>query len=135
MLHGLLWFPLLGVFLWLAWAGWNEYQKVEGYRVWAQQFDRSKYDIRSALGQTGDRLVWGVPSRKGLVDRQELALQTVKTVQLRVDGQVVDLAKPPENGKTIVLELLTETAPEPTQIPFTEVTIAVEWAKSLQGGC
>ena len=45
MERGLLWLPLLGIFIWLSWAGWNEYQKLEAYRAWAESFEKSKYDI------------------------------------------------------------------------------------------
>jgi hypothetical protein len=53
MIH-LLWFPLLAVFIGLAWAGWNEFQKLEVYKSWAAQFDRAKFDIYAVLGQKDD---------------------------------------------------------------------------------
>ena len=59
MIHGLLWLPLLAAFIGLAWAGRNEYQKIEAYRVWAEPYDRAKYDLYSVLGQAGDTLTWG----------------------------------------------------------------------------
>ena len=67
MERGLLWLPLLAVFIWLARTGWNEYQKVEKYRVWAEDFDNAKYDIYSVLGKKGQELTWGKPTRKGLI--------------------------------------------------------------------
>jgi hypothetical protein len=63
MERGLMWLPLLALFGWLAWAGWREFQKVEAYEAWAQDFDRHKYDIYAVLGQKDDRLVWGKPTR------------------------------------------------------------------------
>ncbi|NMG58545.1 hypothetical protein E1H12_08395, partial [Geitlerinema sp. P-1104] len=59
MERGLIWLPLLVLFFGLAWAGWNEFRKVDAYQGWAKGFDRAKYDILSVLGQRGDRLVWG----------------------------------------------------------------------------
>ena len=56
MLHGLLWFPLLFFFIWLAGAGWYEFQKLEAYKVWAVQYARAKYDIYAVLGQQGREL-------------------------------------------------------------------------------
>lgn len=133
MERGLLWLPLLGLFFWLAWAGWNEYQKVEGYRVWAERFDKSKYDIRAALGQKADRLTWGKPTRKGLVDLQEVSLSTIAEVRLTIDGRVVDWQTPPETGKSIAVELVPadNTGASVLQIPFTEVAIAAQWAGYL----
>ena len=70
MERGLLWLPLLAVFIGLAWAGWNESQKVEAYRVWAKPFAKVKYDIYAVLGQNGTHLTWGKPTRKGIVNLQ-----------------------------------------------------------------
>lgn len=51
MERGLLWLPLLVLFFWLAWSGKKEYDKVQAYQAWAEQFDKSKYDIYSVLGK------------------------------------------------------------------------------------
>jgi hypothetical protein len=64
MERGLMWLPLLALFIGLAWAGWREFRKVEAYQTWAQDFDRHKYDIYAVLGQKGDQLVWGKPTRQ-----------------------------------------------------------------------
>lgn len=64
MEHALTWFPLLGTFIWLAWAGWNEYQKVQTYEAWATGADRCKYDIRAVLAQRGTTLTWASPPAK-----------------------------------------------------------------------
>ena len=75
MERGLLWLPLLAVFFWLAWSGWNEYQKIEAYRIWVQDYDRAKYDIYSVLGQKGKELTWGKPTRTGPVNLQTFSLE------------------------------------------------------------
>ncbi|MEM6836805.1 MAG: hypothetical protein AAF609_08100, partial [Cyanobacteria bacterium P01_C01_bin.120] len=82
MERGLLWLPLLGVFVWLAGAGWHEYQKLEAYKRWATEFERTKYDIYSALGQVDDRLVWGQPTRQGPTQLQAVALSAINGVRL-----------------------------------------------------
>jgi hypothetical protein len=133
MERGLLWLPLLILFVGLAWAGWNEYQKIEAYRTWAQQFQRAKYDIRAVLGQREQQLVWGRPTRQGPVDLQTLALGQVQSVALVVDGQPVAVEAPPQRGRRIILELqLQAPAAGPVQIPFTEIPLAVAWTQYLQ---
>ena len=132
MEKGLLWLPLLALFIWLAWSGWNEYQKVEAYRKWASQFERAKYDIYAVLGQKGSDLTWGKPTRQGPVDVENFSLQNVQAIRLRVDDQIVDLETPPDGGRVIALDFLL---PEPTasiKVPFTELPLAVEWGKYLQ---
>lgn len=136
MERGLLWLPLLGVFIWLAWAGWSEYQKVEAYQRWAAQFERAKYDIYAVLGQQGSELTWGQPTRKGPINLVTFSLQEVQTIRLLVDEQPVDLSQEfnalPSKGRHIILEFsLSDSAP-PIRIPFTDVAIAVSWGQHLQ---
>jgi hypothetical protein len=143
MTKGLLWLPLLAVFFWLAWAGWNEYQKLESYRIWAEQFDRAKYDIYAVLGQKGNSLTWGKPTRRGPIDLQTFDLQQVESIQLIVgdrvqapDSVLSDSALPdsalekPGRGQIALAFHLPGT--RTIRIPFTELAIASQWAVFLQ---
>jgi hypothetical protein len=133
MTKGLLWLPLLAVFFWLAWAGWNEYQKLESYRSWAEQFDRAKYDIYAVLGQKGNGLTWGKPTRRGPIDLQTFDLQQVKSIQLMVGDRVQAsdsaLEKPGRGKIALEFHLLGDKR---LRIPFTELAIASQWAVFLQ---
>jgi hypothetical protein len=131
MERGLLWLPLLAMFIWLAWAGWNEYQKVEAYRNWASEFDRAKYDIYAVLGQKGDTLTWGKPTRSGPVELKTFSLQDVQSIRLLVEDKPVLLEELPNRGRAIALEFLL--SPDASvKIPFTEIAIAAQWGKYLQ---
>ncbi len=132
MVHGLIWLPLLGVFIGLAWAGWNEYQKLEAYRRWAADYDRSKYDIYAVLGQKGETLTWGKPTRQGPINLQTITLSQVRSVQVRVDGQVITPTDPPASGQTIVLEIEVLETSQPLAIRFTEMALAIDWYTHLQ---
>lgn len=130
MERGLMWLPLLGLFIWLAWAGWNEYQKLEAYKIWAEQFEHAKYDIYAALGQNGPVLTWGKPTRKGIVDLQTFSLADVQTIRI-VDGdRPIDPTNPPTQAKQVALEF--QFADRATKIPFTDLTLAMQWASHLQ---
>jgi hypothetical protein len=130
MIH-LLWFPLLAVFMGLAWAGWNEFQKLEVYKSWAEQFDRSKFDIYAVLGQKGDDLTWGKPTRKGILESQTFSRAQVQSIALMVDGQAVDWEKPPAKAKQVAIAFRLKSEP-PVQIPFTDLELAVKWSQYLQ---
>lgn len=132
MERGLLWLPLLALFIGLAWSGWNEYQKIEAYRNWASQFDRAKYDIYAVLGQKDSDLTWGKPTRKGPIELKTFSLKNVQSIRLRVDNQLLDLETPPVKGRKIALEF--DLLPSTTSIlvPFTEIPLAAEWGKYLQ---
>lgn len=132
MERGLLWLPLLAAFIWLAWSGWNEYQKVEAYRSWASQFDQAKYDIYAVLGQKGRELTWGKPTRKGIINLQNFSLNNVQAIQLLVNNQVVKESTIPDKGNNIFLEFIFSESNNSTKIPFTEVDLAAKWAKYLQ---
>jgi len=129
MERGLLWLPLLGMFIWLAWSGWNEYQKLEAYNQWAAEFERSKYDIYAALGQKGSTLTWGKPTRKGPINLESIALDQVQTVQLLVNEQPADLANPPAKGRAALELSLPDQAS--VKIPFTQPELAARWGVYL----
>lgn len=129
MERGLLWLPLLAVFIGLAWAGWHEYQKVQAYEAWAAQFDRSKYDIKAMLGQRGDDLTWGRPTRQGPIDLTTLSLQAITDLRLEINGQpVVDGAQPAKGSVELALGT---TSGETYRIPFTDSDLAQRWEKAL----
>jgi hypothetical protein len=133
MIHGLLWLPLLVAFFWLARQGAREYQKIETYRVWAEQFDRAKYDIYAVLGQKDDLMTWGKPTTKGMVDLVSFSLQDVENINLVVDDKIIDTENLPRNGKAIALEFVVTSQTKSIRVPFTEVPLAAQWTKFLQG--
>jgi hypothetical protein len=131
MERGLIWLPLLGLFIWLAWQGRNEFQKVEAYQNWAQQFEKSKYDIYAVLGQNGSEITWGKPTRTGPIDLKTFSLDRVQAIRLLVDEKPVGLETPPNKGKAIALEFVMPDPWDTVRVPFTEIPIAVEWGKYL----
>lgn len=141
MEHGLAWLPLLAIFFWLAWAGWNEYQKVEAYKQWAQPFETAKYDIYSVLGYANGAITWGLPSRQGPVNLQTVPLAAIQSITLMVDHQPVQPNQTPLEDKSISLRLggcsiylqLVLTGNQSViQIPFTDITLAEQWRQYLQ---
>ena len=131
MERGLLWLPLLAVFIWLTWTGWNEYSKVEAYKLWAKDFDKAKYDIYSVLGQKGEFLTWGKPTRKGMMELQTFSLKTVQEIQLLVDNNPVQLDQLPHKGLAS-LEFRLNDSENPLKIAFTEIELAAQWTNYLQ---
>ncbi|MEM9486219.1 MAG: hypothetical protein AAGA83_21280 [Cyanobacteria bacterium P01_F01_bin.116] len=132
MVHGLLWLPLLVFFFWITWAGRNEYQKVETYKEWATQFERAKYDIYAALGQTDRTLTWGLPTRQGVINLQQANVDQIQTIDLITKGEdaftqgVQGIAK--KGAAVIQLNLADGNSP---QIPFTDADLARQWQTFL----
>ncbi|MFK8185615.1 MAG: hypothetical protein AB8B99_19740 [Phormidesmis sp.] len=130
MVRGLMWLPLLALFIGLAWAGWNEYRKLEAYKVWAQSFERSKYDIYAALGQQGDVLTWGVPTRQGVLDTDSLDMTEVEQAAIEVNGKPMVSDELPEKGKFALGLTLKDGAHK--SIPFTDGDITAQWLAFLE---
>ena len=102
MERGLIWFPLLGLIIGLTWVGWKEYQKVEGYRIWSEQFDKAKYDIYAVMGLKDKQITWGKPTPQGIADLETFNLQEVTSIELKLGDRLVDVNNlPTENTKDI----------------------------------
>ncbi|UBF27757.1 hypothetical protein K9N68_07540 [Kovacikia minuta CCNUW1] len=132
MAHALFWLPLLALFTWLAWSGWNEYQKVEAYRIWAEQFEQAKYDIFSVLGQKDDRLTWGIPTRKGPIGLKTFSLKEIQSIRLLINGKPMDASETLSAKGKAALEFVYPDQSETVQIPFTELSLAAKWEQYLQ---
>lgn len=129
MARGLAWLPLLALFFGLAWAGWNEYRKLEAYKLWVTSFDRGKYDIYSALGQRGDRLTWGRPTRKGIVDVQTLDMTAVEQVTMEENDRPIKPDARAGKGKISIGFTLKDG--RHLSIPFTQAEMAQQWLDFL----
>jgi len=131
MERGLLWLPLLGIFCWLAWSGWNEYQKIEAYRVWAEAYEKTKYDIYSVVGQKDRDLTWGKPTRSGPVNLQTFCLDEIEAVNLLINQELTNLDNLDLNG-SVAIEFKFLGDRNSICIPFTQVSLAAEWVKYLR---
>ncbi|MEL6163239.1 MAG: hypothetical protein AAFR37_05580, partial [Cyanobacteria bacterium J06628_3] len=108
-------------------------QKVEAYRIWAENFDRAKYDIYSVLAQKGNDITWGKPTVKGIVDLDTFSLVNVSDINLLIDDKPIDIEKLPRKAKKIELEFVFSETSHKVYVPFTEIPLAGEWGKFLQG--
>jgi hypothetical protein len=138
MERGLMWLPLLATFIWLTWAGWNEYQKVQAYEAWAVDFERSKYDIYAVLGQKENTLTWGKPTRSQPKDLETISLLEIDRIQLEMDSQLFNASEVPkdltkfQSAKKITLNLKSSLTRKIHQIPFTDLAIAINWLNFLE---
>ncbi|MBV5260883.1 hypothetical protein FLX56_20920 [Synechococcus moorigangaii CMS01] len=131
MERGLLWLPLLALFIGLAWAGWAEYQKIEAYKLWAAEFDQAKYDLYSVIGYRNGQITYGKATRRGIIDLQTVAIATIHSIALQVDQQIVDdFENLPSRGKGYLV--LTLKDQRTLEIPFTQVDLAAKWVNYLR---
>lgn len=129
MERGLLWLPLLVAFTWLAWSGWNEYQKLEAYKAWAEDFDNAKFDIYAVLGKKERQVTWGKPTRKGMIDLKSFSLDNVREIKLLVGDRSIELDNLPSKGKpSLEFDLIDQKS---IQVPFTDISLAAKWCAYL----
>lgn len=132
MERGLLWLPLLMAFIWLAWSGWNEYHKLEAYKIWAEDFDNAKFDIYAVLGRKKGQITWGKPTRQGMVELETFSLDEVNQINLLVSDRLVDvnLENLPNKGKpSLEFDLKDQKS---ILIPFTDILLAAKWCNYLR---
>ena len=132
MVRGLFWLSLLIVFFVLAWSGWNEYQKLEAYRLWAEDFDQAKYDIYAIIGVKGKEITWGKPSRSLPDNLPKFLLNNIDKIELWVDDQAVDLGSLPSKGKAVIAFHFLDAKQPLIKIPFTEIPLAAKWVNYLE---
>lgn len=132
MERGLFWLPLLVFFFWLAYSGWNEYRKVESYRLWAEQFEQAKYDLYAVLGYQKGEISYGKPTRTGPVDLRTISLADIKEIRLLVNDKPIDLDESSIKGK-VALEFIFKNKTSSDKIPFTEFSLAKKWLNYLEG--
>jgi len=130
MERGLFWLPLLILFFWLAWSGKNEYQKLENYKVWAGNFDKSKYDIYSVLGKKGNIITWGKPTAKGIINESQFCLDDIQEINLLSKDKVVSEADLSEKEEANLQFITKEN--KSIIIPFTQGTLAGKWYQYLK---
>lgn len=132
MTRGLVWLSLLIVITVLFWVGWREYQKVEGYRIWSQQFDKAKYDIYAVMGLKDGKITWGKPTPKGIVGLETFSLEDVKNIELKVGDLTVNTNNLPSEKSKDTPQLTFNTEENKViQIPFTELELAAQWQQFL----
>ncbi|WP_107670331.1 hypothetical protein [Cyanothece sp. BG0011] len=132
MARGLFWLSLLVVFFILAWSGWNEYQKLEAYRQWAENFDQAKYDIYAIIGVKGKEITWGKPGRSIPDTLPKFLLTDVDKIDLLVNDKSVDLGNLPNKGKPVIQFNFSHQDQGSIKIPFTEIDLAAKWVKYLE---
>ncbi|BBA78861.1 hypothetical protein RGRSB_0253 [cyanobacterium endosymbiont of Rhopalodia gibberula] len=131
MEHGLLWLPLLIIFFWLAWSGKNEYQKLEAYRQWAENFDQAKYDILAIIGVKQKQITWGKPTHPLPQNLPSFSLEDVTGIRLLVNNCPVDISSLPTKGNpTIEFSFAGNKAS--IKIPFTQIDLAARWLLFLE---
>lgn len=130
MERGLIWLPLLILFIWLVWSGNREYTKVKFYQSWSEQFDQAKYDIYAVLGKKGNLITWGKPTTEGIINQSTFSIEQIENMNITVKEQVINLDNVPEKGDASLQFVLKDNSV--IQVPFTDIDLTVKWYEYLE---
>ena len=84
------------------------------------------------MGRKGERITWGKPTRKGMIELESFSLAQVEQISLRVSDRIVnpDLENLPDQGKPSLEFDLNEQ--KSLRIPFTDISLAAKWCNYLR---
>ena len=82
MLHSLLWFPLLLVFVLLAALGWLERRRQNLFRSWSQGSELAKLDGCGAARVKDGHLTWSSFSAGKFEQQGQFEIKTLEMVEL-----------------------------------------------------
>ena len=85
MREGLLWLPLLVIFVVLTALGWLERRRQSLFRLWAQGSELAKLDAAVAMRLRDGRISWGFVSPKGIELTGDIAVNHLELCELMAD--------------------------------------------------
>ena len=85
MREGLLWLPLLVIFVVLVALGWLERRRQELFRVWAQGAELARMDAAVAMRLQEGRISWGSVGPKGVELMGDIAVNQLEVCELMAD--------------------------------------------------
>tara|TARA_B100000700_G_C14684063_1_gene686743 strand:- start:12 stop:422 length:411 start_codon:yes stop_codon:yes gene_type:complete len=128
MIHGLLWLPLLIVFVLLTALGWLERRRQNLYLVWAEDSELSKIDGCGAAKLKGGILCWSSFEAGSFKDQDAFEIKNLELVELMalssgeapltIESQGRCRLRLIGNGKEI-------------DVPFSDAERAREWMSQL----
>ncbi len=128
MIHGLLWFPLLIVFLLLTALGWVERRRQNLYISWAKGSELSKLDGSGAAQLKEGILTWSTFEAGSFQEKGSFEIKTLELLELMSltsgEAPLTD-----ESQGRCRLRLIG--AGKEMDIPFTDADRAREWMCQL----
>ena len=128
MTHGLLWFPLLLVFLLLTSLGWLERRRQNLYRLWAEGSELAKLDGSGAARLKGGIISWSSFEAGSFQERESFGIKSLELIELMAlsSGEA-----PLTNESQGQCRLRLIGCGKETDVPFADADRAREWMNQL----
>ena len=128
MREGLLWLPLLVIFVVLTALGWLERRRQALFRCWAEGSELAKLDAAVAMRLQDGRISWGVVGPKGVALAGDIAVNHLEICELMADSSG-DVPLTNEASGPCRLRLVAEG--RSLDIPFSDAVRARLWVDEL----
>ncbi len=128
MLHGLLWFPLLIVFILLTALGWLERRRQNLYRGWAKGAELAKLDGSGAAKLKEGILIWSSFEAGNFEDKESFEIKQLELVELMA---LTSGEAPLTNESQGQCRLRLIGCGKEIDVPFSDADRAREWMMQL----
>ncbi|OOV33823.1 hypothetical protein BV61_04120 [Candidatus Synechococcus spongiarum LMB bulk15M] len=128
MREGLLWLPLLVIFVVLTALGWMERRRQALFRLWAQGSELARLDAAVAMRLQDGRISWGSVGPKGVELAEDIAVNHLELCELMADRSG-DVPLTDEAYCPCRLRLVAEG--RSLDIPFSDAVKARLWVDEL----
>ncbi len=130
MVHGLLWFPLLLVFVLLTALGWLERRRQNLYRTWAKGSELAKLDGSGAARLKNGIITWSTFEAGNFLEKDSFEIKQLELVELMAlsSGEA-----PLTNEAQGQCRLRLIGCGKEIDVPFADAERARQWMNQLMG--
>ncbi len=128
MLHGLLWLPLLLIFILLTALGWLERRRQNLFRCWASGSELCKLDSSGAASLKDGKLRWSAFEAGAFEEKDSFTIKKLELVELMALTSGEAPLTSESQGKCR-LRLVGDG--KEMDVPFSDAEQAREWMKQL----
>ncbi len=128
MIHGLLWFPLLLVFVLLTALGWLERRRQNLYRLWAEGSELAKLDGSGAAKVKEGFITWSSFEAGNFQEKDKFEIKSLELIELMAlsSGEA-----PLTNESQGQCRLRLIGCGKEVDVPFADADRAREWMNQL----
>ncbi len=130
MLHGLLWFPLLLVFVLLTALGWLERRRQNLYRSWAEGSELAKLDGTGAARLKKGIISWSSFEAGNFTERETFEIKKLELVELMALSSGEAPLTHEAQGQC---RLRLIGCGKEIDVPFSDADRARQWMNQLMG--
>ena len=128
MLHGLLWLPLLLIFILLTALGWLERRRQTLFRDWAVGSELCKLDSSGAASLKDGKLIWSAFEAGEFKDKDSFIIKKLELVELMA---LTSGEAPLTNESQGKCRLRLVGSGREMDVPFSDADRAREWMDQL----